>query len=159
MYGSRRSIADGRLALPPAGDAREFHVLPARYPCLVGIAFPPVTCAEFDATANLALLAGDRLDLLRTLPAGAARLVVSSPPYNVGKSYEAALSTEEYVAAQEATLTECVRVLSDDGSLCWQVFDGKGKPVGSPGSLKAGIPTWSLPAAASRPDGSFVILH
>ena len=45
------------------------------------------------------------------------------------------------------------------GSLCWQVFDGKGKPVGSPGSLKAGIPTWSLPAAASRPDGSFVILH
>lgn len=45
------------------------------------------------------------------------------------------------------------------GSLCWQVFDDKGKPSGSPGRVKDGIPTWSLPAAASLPDGSFAIIH
>ena len=75
----------------------------------------------FDATADLALLAGDRLDLLATLPAGAARLVVTSPPYNVGKAYEETLAPADYVAEQEATLVECARVLAADGSLCWQV--------------------------------------
>jgi adenine-specific DNA-methyltransferase len=75
----------------------------------------------FDATASVALFAGDRLRLLRALPPGSARLVVTSPPYNVGKEYETAITTEEYVALQRATLAECVRVLADDGSLCWQV--------------------------------------
>jgi adenine-specific DNA-methyltransferase len=87
----------------------------------VGIARADLFSPTFDATADLALLAGDRLDLLRTLPDGAARLVVSSPPYNVGKSYEKTLSTADYVAQQEATLVECARVLAPDGSLCWQV--------------------------------------
>jgi adenine-specific DNA-methyltransferase len=73
------------------------------------------------AGAEAAVVAVDRLDFLRTLPDGAARLVVTSPPYNVGKEYERALTVEEYVAQQEATLRECVRVLAEDGSLCWQV--------------------------------------
>lgn len=84
----------------------------------VGISRPS---AAFDVSAHLALFAGDRLDMLGAMPSGAARLVVASPPYNVGKSYESSLSTDEYVAQQEATLVECVRVLADDGSLCWQV--------------------------------------
>ena len=75
----------------------------------------------FDVTADLALLAGDRLELLRALPKGAARLVVTSPPYNVGKEYETTLAPDDYVAQQAATLAECVRVLAADGSLCWQV--------------------------------------
>lgn len=65
--------------------------------------------------------ASDRLEFLGRLPEGSARLVVSSPPYNVGKSYETSLSVERYVEEQEATLRECVRVLAEDGSLCWQV--------------------------------------
>lgn len=85
----------------------------------MGIGRPPPE--TFDATANVALFAGDRLDLLRAMPAGAARLVVTSPPYNVGKEYETEVSVAEYVALQRATLAECVRVLADDGSLCWQV--------------------------------------
>jgi adenine-specific DNA-methyltransferase len=72
-------------------------------------------------TAACDVVAADRLDFLRSLPEGAARLVVSSPPYNVGKSYEEDLSVERYAEEQEATLRECVRVLADDGSLCWQV--------------------------------------
>lgn len=91
----------------------------------MGIARAPLV-PEFDVTADLALHAGDRLGLLRSLPDGAARLVVSSPPYNVGKAYESALPVEEYVAAQAATLAECVRVLAKDGSLCWQVGNALG---------------------------------
>ena len=66
-------------------------------------------------------VASDCVAFLRSLPDGAARLVVTSPPYNVGKSYEKPMPVEEYVAWQEATLRESVRVLADDGSLCWQV--------------------------------------
>ena len=73
------------------------------------------------ADANVRVAAADRLDFLAGLPDGAARLVVTSPPYNVGKEYERAVAVEEYVAQQEATLRACVRVLADGGSLCWQV--------------------------------------
>lgn len=73
------------------------------------------------AAPDAQLVLGDRLAFLDALPAGAARLVVTSPPYNVGKEYEDELTVDEYVAAQEATLTACVRALADDGSLCWQV--------------------------------------
>jgi adenine-specific DNA-methyltransferase len=93
----------------------------------VGISRPP--SPAFDVTANLALLAGDRLDMLGAMPSRAARLVVTSPPYNVGKSYESTLSTADYVAAQEATLVECVRVLAADGSLCWQVGNALAGPA------------------------------
>jgi adenine-specific DNA-methyltransferase len=95
----------------------------------VGISRP--SAPAFDQSADLALLAGDRLELLRALPDGAARLVVTSPPYNVGKSYEKPLSTADYVAEQETTLRECVRVLAADGSLCWQV----GNAVSGPASI------------------------
>jgi adenine-specific DNA-methyltransferase len=64
---------------------------------------------------------GDRLDLLREIPDGSARLVVTSPPYNIGKSYERVITLDDYLAAQTETIREGVRTLADDGSLCWQV--------------------------------------
>ena len=74
-----------------------------------------------DLDADVSLVCGDRLEMLRQLPDGCARLVVTSPPYNVGKAYEERIANKEYVRLQEETLRECVRVLADDGSLCWQV--------------------------------------
>lgn len=64
---------------------------------------------------------GDRLDLLRQIPCAHARLVVTSPPYNIGKKYEKRLLFEHYLGQQEETLAESFRILADDGSLCWQV--------------------------------------
>jgi hypothetical protein len=43
------------------------------------------------------------------------------------------------------------------GSLAWQVFDAKGKPMDK--SSAPGIATWSFPAVAARPDGGFAILY
>jgi len=67
------------------------------------------------------LFAGDCLDLLKTIPAGAARLVLTSPPYNVGKAYERAQSLPEYLENQRQVIAECVRVTAEGGSICWQV--------------------------------------
>lgn len=71
--------------------------------------------------AAVTLYRGDRLELLRQIPSGHATLVVTSPPYNIGKKYEKRLNFLEYLREQKETLRECVRVLADNGSLCWQV--------------------------------------
>ena len=49
------------------------------------------------------------------------KLVVTSPPYNLGKDYEAKTSLDNYLEAQERVISECVRVLHPQGSICWQV--------------------------------------
>ena len=48
-------------------------------------------------------------------------LIITSPPYNVGKSYETKTSIEKYLETQEKIIDELVRTLSDKGNLCWQV--------------------------------------
>ena len=76
---------------------------------------------EFARREHVVLHAGDCLDLLRSIPDGAIRLVVTSPPYNIGKEYERRLHLDEYVRQQAEVIRECQRVLAPDGSLCWQV--------------------------------------
>lgn len=64
---------------------------------------------------------GDCMDFLATLPDESVQLVVTSPPYNIGKEYETTLDIDAYVAQQRGIIDECVRVLRPEGSLCWQV--------------------------------------
>jgi adenine-specific DNA-methyltransferase len=64
---------------------------------------------------------GDCIDLLRRLPNKSASLVVTSPPYNIGKEYEIRRGLQAYTEWQETVITECHRILADDGSICWQV--------------------------------------
>ena len=71
--------------------------------------------------AKTVLYHGDCFDLLRTIPASTVQLVVTSPPYNLGKAYEKRDSLETYLEAQSRVITQCVRVLHPAGSLCWQV--------------------------------------
>jgi len=77
--------------------------------------------SEFDRTADFILYEGDCLDLLPRIPDGFVKLIVTSPPYNLGKSYETRLEFDEYLAQQRMAIEECVRVLNDRGSICWQV--------------------------------------
>jgi adenine-specific DNA-methyltransferase len=77
--------------------------------------------SRFDAGADLCLHEGDCLDLLAQIPNGLVKLVVTSPPYNVGKPYETRLRLDEYLNQQSTVIEECVRVLNDQGSMCWQV--------------------------------------
>lgn len=76
---------------------------------------------EFDEAADFVLHEGDCLDLLRCIPSGLVKLVVTSPPYNLGKPYEDRLDLDDYVDQQAEVIEQCVRVLHDQGSVCWQV--------------------------------------
>lgn len=75
----------------------------------------------FTQQADLVLYEGDTNDLLRTIPAEQVNLVVTSPPYNLGKEYETKLHIDDYLSQQQKVIQECVRVLSNTGSICWQV--------------------------------------
>ncbi len=71
---------------------------------------------------NIATLyKGDCLDFLRGIPDSVIQLVVTSPPYNLGKEYEKRLDIDEYVSQQGQVIDECCRVLKDRGSICWEV--------------------------------------
>jgi adenine-specific DNA-methyltransferase len=60
-------------------------------------------------------------EMFERLPDGSVDLIVSSPPYNLGKEYESRRALQVYVAEQAKVLAECARVLSDTGSIFWQV--------------------------------------
>lgn len=76
---------------------------------------------SFDPAADLIIFEGDCLDLLATIPDGLTKLVVTSPPYNLGKAYESRLDLDGYLSQQRRVIAECVRTLREDGSICWQV--------------------------------------
>jgi DNA modification methylase len=76
---------------------------------------------RFKPTAQAVVFEGDCREMLRQVPAGTIQLVVTSPPYNLGKEYERRLHLDDYVAQQREVIAECVRVLGEHGSICWQV--------------------------------------
>ena len=99
---------------------------------LLKIARGAVISPIYQKTAEVTLYEGDRLDLLRQieLSGDRAQLIITSPPYNIGKEYETQMRLDEYVESQRQTIEACVRVLSETGSICWQVghyIEGTGK--------------------------------
>jgi len=63
----------------------------------------------------------DNLQYMRKLNGDSIHLVITSPPYNLGKEYESNRSLDAYKEEQAATIAEAVRVLHPHGSICWQV--------------------------------------
>jgi adenine-specific DNA-methyltransferase len=64
---------------------------------------------------------GDSLSGLKKIDNESVDLIITSPPYNVGKEYEKKVSIEKYLKEQENVIDELIRVLSRKGSICWQV--------------------------------------
>ena len=75
----------------------------------------------FRRNYKMVIYFGDCLDLLAQIPDESIQLIVTSPPYNIGKEYENKLKLDIYLKQQTQVIKECVRVLSKRGSLCWQV--------------------------------------
>ncbi len=48
-------------------------------------------------------------------------LIITSPPYNIGKEYESKQTIGEYLNSQEEVIKKMISLLSDRGSICWQV--------------------------------------
>jgi len=76
---------------------------------------------DFSEDAAIVLHSGDCLDVIKNMPRECIQLVITSPPYNVGKIYEDPKQLDEYLEAMQPILRQLVRILSPDGSLCWQV--------------------------------------
>lgn len=75
----------------------------------------------FSKENNATLYLGDCIDFLRQIPDKSIQLIVTSPPYNIGKEYETKLDIQEYVSQQSQVIDECVRVLKNEGSICWEI--------------------------------------
>jgi adenine-specific DNA-methyltransferase len=76
---------------------------------------------KFVSAERAVVYPGDCLNLLRECPDETFQLIVTSPPYNIGKEYERKLRLEVYLKQQADVIRECVRALSRFGSICWQV--------------------------------------
>jgi adenine-specific DNA-methyltransferase len=77
--------------------------------------------SRFETSADAVIHAGRCEDLLDTIAPESVRLVVTSPPYNLGKEYERRVDLDAYVDEQAAVIERAARVLTGDGSICWQV--------------------------------------
>jgi DNA modification methylase len=82
-----------------------------------------VEMAEDDHAPLIRVLEGDALKTLLAVEPGSANLIISSPPYNIGKIYERdrRLSFDDYIEWQESIISSAHEALADDGSICWQV--------------------------------------
>jgi adenine-specific DNA-methyltransferase len=95
-----------------------------------------VTSAEEIGEARL--LSGDVLERLQSLDPASCTLVISSPPYNIGKPYERTdeRTYDEYVAWQRQVIKTMLPALTENASVCWQVgtyiADGELYPLDVP---------------------------
>jgi len=67
------------------------------------------------------IILGDARDILKKLPDNCVHLVVTSPPYNVGKEYDEDLTLGEYLDFIEEVMREVYRVLIWGGRACFNV--------------------------------------
>ena len=76
---------------------------------------------EFDYKSEYQLILGDTLENLKNIEDEKFDLVITSPPYNIGKEYETKQSIEKYLEKQEEVIEQLIRITSSKGSICWQV--------------------------------------
>jgi adenine-specific DNA-methyltransferase len=76
----------------------------------------------FSLDNDATLYNGDCLDLLKQMPDDSVDLVVTSPPYCMGKAYEDPKDDlRTFFDKHTELLPEIYRVLRNGGSMCWQV--------------------------------------
>ncbi len=82
---------------------------------------PKTIEGNFKPDADIVLYEGDIKDLLKQIPDNTINLIITSPPYNLGKDYESRTEIEKYLESQTEIIAELHRVLHETGSICWQV--------------------------------------
>ena len=77
---------------------------------------------RFKESNEITLFNGNCLDLMKKLPDKSVDLVVTSPPYCMGKAYEDPHDDIETFRQQHvSTFDDLYRILKPGGSVCWQV--------------------------------------
>jgi adenine-specific DNA-methyltransferase len=98
------------MVLPATGKTRGTGTMSAQLALLPDIV---------GARAHIAC--EDNLVFMRDLPSESMKLIVTSPPYNIGKAYEKRSTLETYLTSQAQVISESVRLLHPHGSMCWQI--------------------------------------
>lgn len=101
--GKRAARLTGERAFQPGKRSESDNVIPLQRPLTVQI-----ECQ-------------DNLEFMRSHDDESMGLIVTSPPYNIGKEYESRTKLDVYIKQQSATIAEAVRLLHPQGSICWQV--------------------------------------
>ena len=75
------------------------------------------------------IITDDILRLADKMPQSFFRLIISSPPYNIGKNYEKKQKLQDYMDWQERVIAKLIDLLHPKGSFCWQIgnFVDKGE--------------------------------
>lgn len=83
---------------------------------------PPEPLAALGVEFESLLIEGDAFEKLDAIPDGSCQLVITSPPYNIGKEYERdqRLSLDEYLAWLKPIILKLCAKVSDEGHICWQ---------------------------------------
>ena len=76
---------------------------------------------SFSEECSMVLHHGDTSSFLKTIPSNSIELIITSPPYNIGKQYERRIEIEKYLEEQDSIMDDLVRTLSNYGSICWEV--------------------------------------
>ena len=63
----------------------------------------------------------DNLEFIQAIDDESVQLIITSPPYNIGKAYENKAPLDEYIENQSIIINECIKKLKPGGSICWQV--------------------------------------
>ena len=84
---------------------------------------------KYNKNDKIMVVTSDILTTLSKVEDNKFKLIITSPPYNIGKEYEEKKSLEIYLEEQKKIIKELIRVLADDGSICWQVgnYTNKGE--------------------------------
>lgn len=75
----------------------------------------------FNLKNKITILNGEVKEKLQELPDEFFTLIITSPPYNIGKSYEIKDSLENYLSWQKEIIMILYQKLKSNGSICWQV--------------------------------------
>lgn len=72
------------------------------------------------------ILLGDCIEVMKGIPSGSIDLIFADPPYNIGIAYdthEDNMKYNSYISWTEEWITECIRLLSDKGSIYIAIND------------------------------------
>ncbi len=77
---------------------------------------------SFKESNNVTLFNGDCQKLLKRIPDECVDIVITSPPYCIGKAYEDPHNDiETFIEQHKKIFPQIYRVLKPGGSICWQV--------------------------------------
>jgi len=82
---------------------------------------PTEISQNYSSEKEIVLRASSVLDFLKDIPRDSLSLIITSPPYNIGKEYETEVSLSKYLQQQEQVIEQLVTKLKPDGSICWEV--------------------------------------